>query len=393
MRKLNHRRITAESALGLACVLASLAPLTAPPGRVAAQDSRTASPADVLAPEQWERVDRCVDRALTWIAGRQAADGSFPTYRTGQPGVTALCVLAFLSRGHLPGHGPYGQQIDRAIDFVLSTQRSTGLFSHVEPEPGAIAYAKASQTALYNHGIAGLMLGEVYGMTSGDQHERIRQAITKGIVFSREYQIGYKRNTVDKGGWRYLTRDSYNNFDSDMSVTGWQLMFLRSARNAGFEIDTQYVDDALGYVRRCFDRRSDGFLYGLSGSGRTISRGTTGAGILSLSLAGEHQSDLAQRAGRWLLSQSFDNYNAHSSRLDRYHYSAYYCSQAMFQLGGEYWARFYPPLAGTLMRRQNADGSWQPEQGLDSKFGNVYTTALTVLTLTPPYQLLPIYQR
>ena len=393
MHRLNHSNPSLAAVLVAIAAIGGLIPTASLDADQVDERTDIGNPADVLTSDQWEQVDRSVDRALAWIATQQAADGSFPTYRTGQPGVTALCVLAFLSRGHLPGHGPYGQQIDRAIDFVLSTQRSTGLFSHVEPEPGAIAYAKASQTALYNHGIAGLMLGEVYGMTSGDQHERIRQAITKGIVFSREYQIGYKRNTVDKGGWRYLTRDSYNNFDSDMSVTGWQLMFLRSARNAGFEIDTQYVDDALGYVRRCFDRRSDGFLYGLSGSGRTISRGTTGAGILSLSLAGEHQSDLAQRAGRWLLSQSFDNYNAHSSRLDRYHYSAYYCSQAMFQLGGEYWARFYPPLARTLMRNQNADGSWQLEQGNDSKFGNVYTTSLVVLSLTPPHQLLPIYQR
>ena len=102
---------------------------------------------------------------------------------------------------------------------------------------------------------------------------------------------------------------------------------------------------------------------------------------------------LAQQAGQWLLSQSFGQYNAHSSHLDRYHYSAYYCSQAMFQLGGEYWARFYPPLAKTLITHQNANGSWQPEKGNDSRFGNAYTTALTVLALTPPYQLLPIYQR
>ena len=370
----------------MASVLVLLAPLRAQP-------DRPADPADVLEPDQWERVDRSVDRALAWIAGQQTADGSFPTYRTGQPGVTSLCVLAFLSRGHLPGKGPYGRQTDRAVDFVLSTQQSNGLFSHVRTQPGNVVYASASQTALYNHGIAGLMLGEVYGMTDGRQHERIRQAIVKGIVFSREYQVEHKSSAADKGGWRYLNRDGHNDFTSDMSVTGWQLMFLRSARNAGFEVDTQYVDDALKYVRRCFDRRTKGFMYGLSGTGRTVSRGTTGAGILSLSLAGEHESDLAQNAARWLLSQSFDQYNAHSSSLDRYHYSAYYCSQAMFQLGGEYWARFYPPLAATLLRHQNANGSWQPEAGNDSRFGNVYTTSLMVLALTPPYQLLPIYQR
>jgi hypothetical protein len=33
------------------------------------------------------------------------------------------------------------------------------------------------------------------------------------------------------------------------------------------------------------------------------------------------------------------------------------------------------------------------EQGEDSMFGPTYSTALSVLTLTPPLQLLPIYQR
>ena len=40
-----------------------------------------------------------------------------------------------------------------------------------------------------------------------------------------------------------------------------------------------------------------------------------------------------------------------------------------------------------------ADGSWDAESNRDGQFGNVYTTALAVLALTPPYQLLPIHQR
>ena len=373
----------------LACAAAALVLVC-----VASLDAQRASPtvdaADVLAPEQWEQVDRSVDRALAWLAGQQRADGAFPTYQTGQPGVTALCVLAFLSRGHLPGRGPYGRQLDRAIDFVLSTQRDDGLFSHVKP-PRAYATCNAAHTGLYNHAIAGLVLGEVYGMTTGQQHQRIRTAIIKAVAFSRQHQITRKRHSIDKGGWRYL--GVLGPWDADLSVTVWHVMFMRSARNAGFEIDPQYIDDALGYVKRCYDPRRRGFMYALSANGRRISRGTTGAGILSLSLAGEHDSPSAKQAGQWLLGQPFDRYNVSTIHGDRYHYSAYYCSQAMFQLGGEYWAGFYPPLAHALVNHQDADGSWQREVGVDGQFGNAYTTALMVLALTPPYQLLPIYQR
>jgi len=31
--------------------------------------------------------------------------------------------------------------------------------------------------------------------------------------------------------------------------------------------------------------------------------------------------------------------------------------------------------------------------GSEAMFGNVYSSALAILSLTPPYQLLPIYQR
>ena len=46
-----------------------------------------------------------------------------------------------------------------------------------------------------------------------------------------------------------------------------------------------------------------------------------------------------------------------------------------------------------LLENQQADGSWPPEGNRDGYFGSAYTTALVILALSPPYQLLPIYQR
>ena len=43
-----------------------------------------------------------------------------------------------------------------------------------------------------------------------------------------------------------------------------------------------------------------------------------------------------------------------------------------------------------LIENQQRDGSWEAEATRDHEIGNVYTTALTVLALTPGYQLLPI---
>lgn len=244
----------------------------------------------------------------------------------------------------------------------------------------------------YNHAIAGVMLGELYGMADRSQQARIRAAISKALQYSREQQRRRKRYADDHGGWRYL-RQSGNN-DSDLSLTAWNLMFLRSARNAEFDVPQQHVDEAMAYIHRCFDEREQTFVYALRGSRRYVSRGMVGAGVVALSLGGEHKSRMAQSGGRWILAHSFDRYNGHGTHVeDRYHYSAFCCSQAMFQLGGEYWRRFYPRLAQTFVTHQIANGSWGPEPQQDAMFGNSYTTALAVLSFTPPYQLLPIYQR
>src|SRR5688500_2330912 len=56
----------------------------------------------ILTDAEWQKLDKAVDRGLEFIAKQQSVDGSFPTDATGQPGVTALCAIAFLSRGHIP---------------------------------------------------------------------------------------------------------------------------------------------------------------------------------------------------------------------------------------------------------------------------------------------------
>lgn len=347
---------------------------------------------DALTPESWERVEQSIDRGLEWLAGVQEADGSFRAPAMGQPGVTSLAVMAFLSRGHLPGEGPYGAIMDRGIEFVMATQRRDGLFSFADP--GRSHQTKhPSKAAMYNHAIAGLMLTEVYGMTDGRRARRIRQIIIKGLEFTRKMQTRKKPYAEDLGGWRYFhLRGGFS--DADLSVTGWQLMFLRSAKNAGFDVPKQHIDEAMRYVYGCWDDRQGVFYYTKVSNERRWSRGMVGVGILSLSLAGHHQTEIAHRAGEWLLNNPFTRFGHRVGSGERYFYSMYYCSQAMAQLGGEYWNRYFPGLATMLISTQRRAGDWPPEPlSGDSVFGNAYTTSMAVLSLTPPLQLLPVYQR
>ena len=90
-----------------------------------------ASPRDILSDAQWQRIDVAIDRALAWLIAQQAGDGSFRTVRHGQPGITSLVTMALLSQGHLPGEGPYGRHLQRSLEFVLASQRATGLIARV----------------------------------------------------------------------------------------------------------------------------------------------------------------------------------------------------------------------------------------------------------------------
>jgi hypothetical protein len=351
---------------------------------------------DVVTADQWANIDASIDRALAWLATQQASDGSFATKASGQPAVTSLCVVAYLSSGHNPGQGRFGETLNRAIDFVLTTQREDGLFSLEATTLPADVWNEATHTATYNHAIAGLMLGEVYGQTDSARSQRVRPAIERGLVYTRQMQLRRKRSPIDEWGWRYIkdvpTSSGGSGGDADMSATSWHIMFLRSARNAGFDVPVADVNEALDFVRRCYRPNEGSFGYALYANGRMPTRATTGAGVLSLFLSGKYDPQIAAGAGRWILAHPFDRYNGSMHATDRYFYSAYYCSQAAFQLGGRYWEEFYPPLANVLLAHQRSDGGWDAE-AQDPEFGAAYSTALAVLCLTPPYQLLPIYQR
>jgi hypothetical protein len=357
------------------------------------------TPKDVLSPDEWRRVDDSVDRALAWLASQQQPDGSFPTLDVGQPGVTSLCTLAFMAHGHLPGDGPYGKSLERATDYALGCQKPNGLvvlMGNDEEELTRNISHQIGTAAAYNHAISSLALSELYGTIGPRQTDRLQKAIQKSILASLEMQQWPKDEPADRGGWRYI--DDFNNKDSDLSITGWELMFLRSSRNAGFNVPKRAIDEAVAYVRRTYSRQYGAFCY-VAGPGDYRSRAMAGAGILALAHAGFHDAPEALQSGEWILRHDFDDYNrvehfTQNSINDRYHYSLFNCCQGMYQLGGPYWERFFPRIVRTLVANQQPDGSWPAESHRsDGKFGNAYSTALVVLTLGAPNQFLPIFQR
>jgi hypothetical protein len=261
-------------------------------------------------------------------------------------------------------------------------------------EPPA-AHLSPGQTSTYNHAIAGLMLGEVYGMASGERSRKIESALNRALLYHREVQTRKKANPADIGGWRYGFPDGPE-ASSDISVTGWALMFLRSARNAEFNIPKQYYDEGLDFVERCFEadpkfHENGVFRYrpAKAEPAAHTSLANTSSAILTLILGGRQENESVAVGVKWLVAREYPR----PWQAGNFYLSTYYSSQALAQVGGDAWNRVFPQIVRSLLDEQAGDGSWPSAPSSERKFGTVYTTSLAVLSLTPPYQLLPIYQR
>lgn len=112
-----------------------------------------------LAIEMNDALTDAVQRGLIYLESQQNSDGSFGRGQYGRHvGITALCGLAFMADGNLPGRGPYGEQVEAALRFVLDHATDSGLLA-----------AETSHGPMYGHGFATLFLGEIYGMNPQDQ--------------------------------------------------------------------------------------------------------------------------------------------------------------------------------------------------------------------------------
>jgi len=353
----------------------------APPAAAAAPTSTAAAPpaaavvpgmpSKALAPYQ-QVVDESIERALAWLAAEQRPDGSWVkgNDQNNLSGITSLCVMAYLAKGHTPGNGPYGQTINKGIDFVLTCQRPNGL----------LAKGTEGNGAMYCHGIATLMLSEVSGMVDPERQLKLDPVLGKALKAILAAQQVRKQRPDDEGGWRY----QLDSTEADMSCTGWQVMALRSARNNGAGVPIEAIDKAITYILK-LKNADGGFAYQMRG---TSGWARTGTGVLCLELCGRHRDRAALMGAEWLMGKLPRAYGSQGGEY--FSYAMYYCSQATFQVGDEYWDRWAPAMYDVLLKAQDKQGFWQHAGDGNSLY---YTTAMHVLAMSVPYCQLPIYQR
>ena len=322
----------------------------------------------VLAQHQ-ASVDDAVERGLQYLARNQVRGGSFASGMSGNTGIASLCAMAFLAQGHVPGNGPYGEVIDRGIDFVLASQQKNGM----------LVGETKSHGPMYSHTISALMLSEISGMVDPPRQAKVDTALAEALrVILAAQQV--EKGEGQQGGWRY----QHNSRDSDISCTGWALMALRSSRNNGAAVPREAVDEAVGFVMNC-QSTDGGFAYQ---PGKTSGLARTGTALLCLELCGRHREDACVSAGNWVLK----NLPADVGQ-EYFYYGLYYCFQGMFQLGGEHWETFASHMFPLVLGLQDVDGSWPEGPDNESRAGSCYSTAMAILAMSVVYRQLPIYQR
>lgn len=315
-----------------------------------------------------QQIDQAIASSLEFLSKEQNAEGAWRIDSYGEStAATSLAVMAFLAAGHVPGEGPYGKQVNRGIQWVLDHQLPNGMLVH-----------RKSHGPMYSHGISTLMLAEVVGMVDKTMAKQCRTTLEKAIQLILDAQ-NVSKDKRNAGGWRY----SQTSRDSDLSVSGWQLLALRAAKNVGCDVPAENIDKAIAYVKNCGAGKR-GFGYQ---PGHRPTQTITGVGILSLEVCGEHLAEESRKAADWLLDDPL-------KYRDRYFfYGVYYCTVGMFKMGNQHWTETRERLFADLLNNQQPDGSWFDQTGTEQRYGKVYCTGLAVLALAVEYRFLPIYQR
>ena len=323
-------------------------------------DGRKGDVPEGAAEQVTPETDRAIESGLAWLAKQQNADGSYGNgmYR-GNIAVTSLSGLAFMAAGSSPGRGPHGTQIDKALLYVMDNTAPSGFIS---------VQSAATHGPMYSHGFGTLFLAEAYGMT---RRPEIREKLQKAVRLIIDTQN-------NEGGWRYQPVRK----DADLSVTICQINALRAARNAGIFVPKETVENCIKYVKQS-QNPDGGFRYMLQGGASAFPR--SAAGIVALYSAAVYDTkEIEPGLGYLKLYMPEIKFG---QRYSHYFYGHYYAAQAMWIRGGEDWNTWYPAIRDELLKKQMPQGYW------GDSICNEYGTAMALIILQMPNNILPIFQR
>ena len=343
-----------------------------------------------LADGTWEITEageKAVARGLEWLAKNQGKQGN---WESKDLGLVSVGALAFMSAGHTSGAGKYSDNVRRALNYVLSKAKPSGLLN-----------ISGRSRDMYNHGLATFVLTQAFGAS---QDKRLGKVLRKAIKLIRNAQC------LD-GGWDYKAVRHFRGHDLSLAVM--QAKALRGAMDIGFDIPPETIRMAIASVRGYYrpeTTRPDGkgSAYGNHPMAKFPGRftytgmgGTTAmsaAGAVCLQEFGKYDDFRIYRSMDAVVSDIRNRMPVRKGQLPFDSYTLYYVTQALFQVGGKRWRENYPLIRNALIKGQvrtadgkGTDGSWSGGR-VGAKPGLLFGTAVGVFSLSIPYRYLPILQ-
>lgn len=310
---------------------------------------------------------------LAWLKRNQRNGGNWSLrgpYKSGAsnediPAATAMALLAFVGAGNTHQSGEYADVVDKGIRYLVSRQADDGFLATGSP----------GRQRMYSHAQATIVLCELYGLT---RDPYLAEPAKKAVQFCVEAQSA-------RGGWRYEPRE-----DQDVSVTGWYVMALMSARMAGIPVDSEVFFK----IGRFLDtvQREDGALYTYQDYDIHPSISMTAEGLLCREYLGWEKDRKELHIGADALLEHPISW----ADSDRSVYYWYYATQVLHHLGGDKWRRWNETmrtaLPGAQIKSGPEAGSWDPKgDAYAAPGGRLYVTCLCIYCLEVYYRHMPLY--
>lgn len=348
---------------------------------------------------------RSLSLGLAWLARQQRSDGSWqldvgnpsrglanypdaasPSLKT-DAGATALALLVYLGVGETHLEGKYQENIKRGIDWLLRTQKANGDLHDWEE--------RGRQTAFYAHSQATITLCEAFALT-GD--ENLREPAQRAVQFLLDSQY------LTDGGWKYQPQSGLTT--GDLSVTGWALMALNTARAAELDVPPAAFERASGFLDTVQEEGGFRYKYMQIDPLENVSPAMTAEGLLSRQWLGWEKDHPAMIEGvEYLIDPMFEpNWSAGERNV----YQWYYTAQLLHNLGGDAWTTWFDRVKRLIVENQSTAGgrakgkdvlgSWHPTRPKGSpweygdKAGRLYVTAMCLLILETPIRHAAIYE-
>lgn len=346
--------------------------------------------ADITALGGSEKSESAVSLGLGWLARQQQSDGHWELHQ-GYPeagqlrtntGATALALLAFQGAGHSHREGPHKQKLEKAIVWLLGAQKKEGSlkgdFYDYDREGDAASF--------YAHGQATIALCEAYAVT---RDERLQRPIQAALAYI------YSAQHPETGGWKYRRHS-----EGDLSVFGWQIMALETARMAGIDVPQAVLEKAAGFLDLVQEQNGSRYRYEVQAT-KSATPAMTAEGLMCRQYLGWPRDHPAMQAGVKYLLEPENLPSWSSGRRNIYHW--YYAAQVLHNLQGPEWEQWNTTMREELVKNQakgggKTGGSWNPFQpagAIDEnadKGGRLYVTCLALLTLEVYYRHLPLYR-